>query len=230
MLDAFLKKGATQILASSEHTNNKNEDAITSMVFTPLRFMNAKNALQCLQLILANALTGHIGSRTLKSVSLELWPRGLRSRSISAGKHTRCEPDLLAKIQFNAGPGLVVVGEMKWDSYPSASQLATEIAREKAAVSDISNDVDILAFALVKYVGKGFEKLKCELMSWTDVHRKLDDFLRSGPPNSACRAWALNISEFLTRAELTIFTGIKRDYGPLPKLESGRNLFPPPSP
>jgi hypothetical protein len=49
MLDAFIKKGVRRVLekGNDEHHNDKTEDAITSMVFTPLQFMSPDQALAC---------------------------------------------------------------------------------------------------------------------------------------------------------------------------------------
>lgn len=220
MLDAFIKKHVRKILARSgtEHSNEKNEDAITSMVFTPLRFMAVEDALNCLKVIFRNEPSG-LWSRRASTFSLELWPSGIRGTSHSGAKATRCEPDLVAKLSFDHGRDLVVVGEMKWDSYPSKDELGREVKREQEALRTLNAEADLLTFALVKYLRKDFDKLPCNvLLSWTEFHRRLNESLHFYDQQSACRRWMEDISKFLTLAEQTIFTGITNKYDGVPAL------------
>jgi hypothetical protein len=222
MLDAFNKKGVRRVLSRSgiQHSNEKNEDAITSMVFTPVRFMEWDEALRCLDVIFGSKLSDRLKSRVLTSFSLELWPSGLRTASNTLAKQTRCEPDLVAYISFSAGPPLLIVGEMKWDSYPSKTELENEISREKAALQSKNPNADILIFSLVKYVRAGFDELPCQILSWTEFHRRLNEYLEFAPQASSYRMWIEDVSAFLTLAEQTIFTGIKSTYALLPALGS----------
>jgi hypothetical protein len=220
MFDAFNKKYVRKILARSwtEHSIEKNEDAITSMIFTPLRFMEGTEALSCFNVIFGNKLTDRQQSRVVSSFALELWPRGILTASSAIAKETRCEPDLVANINFNEGPPLVLVGEMKWDSYPSKTELEREVNREQAALTALNPDADLLIFALVKYLKEGFDQLPCHVLSWTEFHRRLNASLNFARQGSACRTWIEEVSKFLTLAEQTIFTGITQNYGALPVL------------
>jgi hypothetical protein len=65
MLDAFIRKGVRRILA--RNGRNMDEDAITSMVFTPLRFMEPEVALNCLRLILTKQLADLTRSRRVSA-------------------------------------------------------------------------------------------------------------------------------------------------------------------
>jgi hypothetical protein len=146
MLDAFLRKGVRKIL--TRNGRNMDEDAITSMVFTPLRFMEPEEALNCLRLILTRQLADLTRSRRVSAFSLEFWPKGLRSIS-ATGANTRCEPDLVATVKFNDAPPLIIVGEMKWDSYPSKAELEAQIVRERNTIKEVNPKAEILMFALV---------------------------------------------------------------------------------
>jgi hypothetical protein len=212
------KKGVRRILSRSgiEHSSGKNEDAITSMVFTPLRFMEWTEALECFKVIFGSKLSDRLKSRVVASFLLELWPRELRTTSTTVVKETRCEPDLVANIGFAEGPSLVIVGEMKWDSYPSKTELEDEINREKAALKAKNPGADFLIFSLVKYVKAGFDKLPCHMLSWTNFHRRLNECRNFARPGSPYRMWIEDVSAFLTLAEQTIFTGIKPTYAELP--------------
>jgi hypothetical protein len=225
MLDAFIRKGVRRILSGSEpeHKNYTNEDAITSMVFTPLRYMAPDEALNCLGLILMRPLADLKQSRPISSFSVEFWPEGLRSKSTTTiGARTRCEPDLVARFEFTEGLSLMIIGEMKWDSYPSKAELEAQIARERHAIKEHYPKADILMFALVKskkrYMqGERFNRVGCLVFEWTEFHQLLNRYLRRSPARASAQwRWACDISNFLKLAEQTIFTGVKDDYGSLP--------------
>lgn len=152
--------------------------------------------------------------------SLEFWPKGLRSIS-ATGANTRCEPDLVATVEFNDGPPLIIVGEMKWDSYPSKAELEAQIVRERNTIKEANPKAEILMFAFVKFKkqymgGEQFNRASCLVFEWTEFHQALNRYLSTSPAQeSARRRWASDISEFLVRAEQTIFTGIKEGYSPL---------------
>jgi hypothetical protein len=219
MLDAFIRKRVRKIL--TRNGRNMDEDAITSMVFTPLRFMGPEEALNCLKLILTSQLADLTRSRRVSAFSFEFWPKGLRSISATGAK-TRCEPDLMARFEFSDGPPVIIVGEMKWDSYPSKAELEAQIARERTAIKEVNPKAEILMFAFVKFKkqyveGDGFNRAGCQVFEWNEFHQVLNRYLGTSPAqNSAQRRWASDISEFLICAEQAIFTGINEDYGPLP--------------
>src|SRR5258708_8944268 len=148
MLDAFIWKGVRRIWTGNGR--KMDEDAITSMVFTPLRFMEPEEALNCLRLILTRQLADLTRSRRVSAFSLEFWPKGLRSISATGAK-TRCEPDLVATAEFNEGPPVIIVGEMKWDSYRSKAELEAQIVRERNAIKETNPKADILMFAFFKF-------------------------------------------------------------------------------
>jgi hypothetical protein len=161
-------------------------------------------------------------SRRVSSFSLKFWPVGLHSNSTIGAKTTRCEPDLVMSFEFNEGPPVVIIGEMKWDSYPSKAQLEAQIFRERNAIKEGNPKAEILMFAFVKFKkqymkGEGFHRAGCQVFEWTEFHQVLNRYLGAYPAqDSAQRRWAGDISEFLIRAEQNIFTGIKENYGHLP--------------
>jgi hypothetical protein len=226
MLDAFNKKGVRKILGRSglDHTNEKNEDAITSMVFSPLRYMSILEALSCFKAFLGPNFISQLSDRTLKTMNIQLWPGGLRAYSAAASKVTRCEPDLVARLTFDRGRPLIIVGEMKWDSFPTASELQAEIDRERAALLAEYLEHELFSFALVKYVKNEFLNLASRVLSWTEFHRELETRKGGAVPQSASLAWLKDVSSFLTRAEQSIFLGISKTYGPIPASDT-RNLF-----
>ncbi len=111
---------------------------------------------------------------------------------------------------------------MKWDSYPSKAELEAQIVRERNAIKETNPKAEILMFAFVKFKkqymgGQRFNRAGCLVFEWTEFHQALNRYLSTSPAqDSARRRWASDISEFLGRAEQTIFTGVKQEYGPLP--------------
>jgi hypothetical protein len=211
MLDAFVKKHVRRILLTraAEHQNNKNEDAITSMVFTPIRFMAAEDAFMCLKAILPQ-LPARLAGRSATSVKIELWP------SIAVGD-VRVEPDLRAEVQFMDGSPLVMIGEMKWESVITKEQ----ILRETEAVKG----KDAYIFAIVKSRRSSTAvELGCdELRTWTDVHRSVLELSSSHLP---VRNWATLVSQFLQIAEQLVFSGFGDiNLAELPSLDQSVMFF-----
>jgi hypothetical protein len=93
---------------------------------------------------------------------------------------------------------------MKWDSYPSKTELEAQIVRERNTIKAANPNAAILMFAFVKF--------KKQYMGG-ERHQALNRYLSTTPAQEFVRRrWASDISEFLVRAEQTIFTGIKEDY------------------
>jgi hypothetical protein len=211
MLDAFVTKGVRRILLTrtAEHDYNKNEDAITSMVFSPLRFMSAEDAFACLKAILPNLPTRMAG-RLVSSMNVELWP------SVPVGD-TRVEPDLRVEVRFADHSSLSLIGEMKWDSAITTEQ----IRRERETV----NGKEAYLFAIVKDRGVSTaEGLGCdELRTWTDVHRNVRELSSNHLP---VRNWAMLVSQFLQIAEQLVFGGFGEiNIQELPNLDQSAIFF-----
>jgi hypothetical protein len=200
MLDAFVSKGVRHILPmrGTERVRNQNEDAITSMVFTPLRFMSARDSLICLKMILPS-LDARVAERSILSTSIELWPAKLRD---SRGR--RVEPDLRAELQFSDGSSLIVIGEMKWESLITREQIQRE--------TECAVQQDCYVFAIVKNKSDlTADKLGCSfLSSWKEVHSRLACHL-GYDETSAPSIWAALVSKFLNKAEQLVFTGFSAD-------------------
>ena len=223
MLDAFIKKNVRRILTTKDHENEKNEDAITSMVFTPLRFMSAQDALACFSdglLDLQKILLG----REPKSHTIDLWPQGMKARINSGEIDTRCEPDVVAEFQFHSGRPLLLVGEMKWAPVARAL-LQAEVSRQaeatrKGSKSKIARDV--FHFTIVKHPPT-FTKVQIgsdSLQTWKAVHSSLRNLDNVSAKSSAVAQWADLVSQFLEAAEQLIFEGFDFETAGLPMVES----------
>jgi len=213
MLDAFIRKGARRILLTrtTEHQKDKNEDAITSMVFSPIQFMSPEDAFTCFKAVLPN-LPRHVTGQPVSSVHVEFWP------SVMV-EDARVEPDLRAEIRFADYSSLVLIGEMKWGSVITREQ----IHKERETV----NGGDAYVFAIIKTRGTcTADGLGCnELRTWTDVHRSICD-LSGSQPSSSVRRWATLVSEFLEIAEQLVFNGFREiNIHELPKSDQSTIFF-----
>lgn len=221
MLDAFNIKNVRRVLAprSHEHLNQANEDAITSMVFTPLRFMTAKAAFECLGLMLPGLDDCRRG-RNLKDHKVEFWKTGLQAQGWAGIPHTRVEPDLLVRFWFDGGAPLTVIGEMKWDWDIALDALETEVRRQRDAVAGAQRDDTLFSFVLLRQLRptRNTSPWNCAI-DWFSVHRDLSRALRSGEfASGPVWEWLSSVSAFLIRAERATFSGMSGQYGPTPEL------------
>lgn len=152
MIHAFNQKNVRRLLVRSraEHGLEKTEDAVTSMVFSPLDFMSAADALEALCTVTLHDRAELSGRRLLRH-DLQLWPSGLTAKAWNDDGHSRCEPDLLAKFEFADGPDLVFIGEMKWDWRMPKDALGAELRREREAVRRLHPRADLVLFVISKH-------------------------------------------------------------------------------
>jgi len=120
MLEAFLRKNVRRVLCSREHKNDRDEDAITSMVFTPLRFMPPEHAFKCFAAIFPD-LNKRVSPLSVSCVAseIDLWPKKLRAANANR-KKTRVEPDLMARFRFSDGTDQFIQLRIAWGQNRSA--------------------------------------------------------------------------------------------------------------
>jgi hypothetical protein len=82
LLHAFNQKNVRRTLlrTETEHSIEKTEDAVTSMVFSPLAFMEPEAALTCLTALIGPEGTGNLLGRMPTEHDVEFWPKGLKAR------------------------------------------------------------------------------------------------------------------------------------------------------
>ena len=68
----------------------------------------------------------------------------------------------------------------------------------------------------MKFLKDGYKKIPCDVLQWSELHRRLNASLNSGRQGTAYRTWVEEVSKFLSFAEQTIFTGITQKYDGLP--------------
>lgn len=208
MLDAFVKKGVRRVLTTArEHAVARNEDAVVSMVFTPVRFMAVGDALRCIDLVSDGLLSRSLRGRAILNLEIELWPNGYSAPSLDGGGITRCEPDLLITALLEGGSTMCVVGEAKWDWHPDAQALSSEVERQRRAVRGRHPDAEYACFSVVKNRKRQYDGLRVELCTWTEFYDRLDRKVRSVEDHGAVKRWALSVREFLRIAEQASFSG-----------------------
>jgi hypothetical protein len=210
MLHAFNQKNARRIFLArhDEHTIEKAEDAATSMVFSPLAFMSAEQALRCLTTV-TQAGSAAVCARDPFRHHVELWPSGLTAPSWNGdGRVTPCEPDLLVTFEFAAGPPVAFVGEMKWDWHMHQDDLAAELWREREAVRSRDRLVRQVPFVVAK---KRYRPIQgVELLTWKDFAARLVALERAPAP-SPSSIWAELVRTFLQAADQESFTGFRSE-------------------
>lgn len=206
MLHAFVIKNARRIFLprQAEHQVEKAEDAATSMVFSPLTFMTAPEALKCLTAMLgAHGISAVRNRRPIGHV-VELWPGGLTARSAQGEGKTRCEPDLVVTFRFSSGPSLAFIGEMKWGWPMPVGDLRIELDREIEAVSAKDPKAEQVVFVVSKYQYPPIEGVT--LLTWRTVFSRLRPLI-SSTSEAASSHWADLISRFLAQAGEFGFSG-----------------------
>ncbi|RKK04684.1 hypothetical protein EBE87_23080 [Pseudoroseomonas wenyumeiae] len=212
MLHAFNQKNVRRILAAGihgqqaeEHVNEKNEDGVTSMVFSPLVFMPTASALEVLLAVIGNRLRAALRGREVVNHDIQFWPGGLRTTNWQGGRDSRCEPDVLIRLTFTEGRPLTLIGEMKWDWLISAEHLSDEIQRQRSAVRMAEPDAEQLVFAITKLRATRPPE-GTELRNWIQVERNARQLERNSADLVAAR-WGALVSTFLRKAKQASFQG-----------------------
>lgn len=226
MLDAFNRKGVRRVLVTTkmEHVKDQNENAITSMVFTPLRFMSSVDAWRCLRACFDQLFDEELKQASIADLRVELWPIGMRAPN-EGGDLSRCEPDLVVDCQTVGGERIVIVGEMKWDWATEVDTLNRELDRQRQAVAR-DKTCKTVQFVLLKHRLHQYRDLMAPSMSWADVHRRLRDILRRPDEERWGRVplqWAEEVCQFLVLAEQTVFTGFNSVT--VPQVERSAPIF-----
>lgn len=206
MLHAFNQKNARRIFQAraSEHKPEKSEDAATSMVFTPLAFMRAEDALECLIAVLGAPGREAVAGRHPIEHEVIFWPQG-QAPSWNGDGPTRCEPDLVIHFTFEDGSNLLFVGEMKWNWAMEASALAQEVKRERIAMQALYPNVPQMGFVIAKCAYNRIAGVTT--LTWKDFDSRLAPLSRRAV-RSPSGIWATLVRRFLAAADEWGFSGI----------------------
>lgn len=207
MLHAFNQQNARRILpvGKVEHVNEKTEDSITSMVFSPLVFMPPSDALLALQAVVGPRGDIPIAGREVVGNTISFWPKGMKARSRYGEGLTSCTPDLVAEFRFTEGPKLVFVGEMKWDWRMGVREFEIELNREREAVRNYHEIQEPLMFVLAKHRQDRYIA-NVPIKTWEEVLVSLAPLARSNVDGPLTR-WAKEVTTFLKLADVLVFNG-----------------------
>ncbi|ARW15959.1 hypothetical protein [Komagataeibacter europaeus] len=211
MLHAFNHKGVRRILASrhDDHTNDRNEDAITSMVFSPLTFMRTEDVWTIIRNLLGLNMPDRYQTQTPTTHEIRLWPKGLKAKSSNGVFVSRCEPDVVMRFPMVDLPTLTITCEMKWTWAIHPDDLLREIRREREAVQrDHPHDATLLV-ALTQ-AADPIRDADVVNMRWAHVHGVARHLGRASGP-SQVQEWGKQISTFLEKAGQVSFGGFTID-------------------
>jgi hypothetical protein len=204
MLHAFNEKNIRRVLPAQrgEHQNDRNEDAITSMVFSPLAFMTPADGLEVLCAVEGELLRHACRGRHPTRQEVHLWPKGLMvDRGQGAGL-TSCEPDLVVNFDFVDGPPLLVIVEMKWAWPVTGDALHKQISDQRKALKTRFPQAEQIAFSVSQHRPRA-SGLRSR--TWVDVHQAA--VLLRDTATGAPAVWGGLIAKFLTKAEQVSFQG-----------------------
>ncbi|UVI38805.1 hypothetical protein [Qipengyuania spongiae] len=208
MLHAFNRKNVRRVLlsAKSDHKIGKDEDGVTSMVFSPLAFMGVDAAATIALEIIGAPLSRAFNGRRPMSHDIKLWPEGLRDRSWGSGKKaTRCEPDFYIRFDFAVDDPVILVGEVKWDWKVSNEHIQTEIDRQRRAMAKEFPNAALVMLAITKHRLRTKPSNIVE-RSWVQVHGAARLLAKRNPVSAEGR-WGELIGEFLELAKQMEFQG-----------------------
>lgn len=207
MLHAFNQKNVRRVLTHPrrDHAIAKNEDGVTSMVFSPLVFMPPASSIAVLQEIVGRELVIAVAGREPIACDLTFWPSDLRAVGRDGVGATRCEPDFIATLDFQSGASIIVVGEIKWDWAVPTDQLQQQLDRQLEAVAHQYPGVIVIMLTITKQLPTP-PLTGTTQRSWIDVHRAAAT-LAQGAPGAPEGHWGTLVAEFLRRAEQMSFQG-----------------------
>lgn len=196
MLDAYLRKGA-RLPTEASDGRRVIEDAITSTLFSPLKFMTPRDAGHIL-----SWLTGARRSEEAEVLGIQLWPR-FAVDGESANQYT-IEPDLVVDGRLNGEPFRWII-EVKWDAVLLRHQVEDQV---KFCTRGLSGWRHI---SLIKSAElAAFEFPDTTIIQWNQALGLLQYVLGSNAPESASLTWCRDAIGFLEKLGVGTFEGFGR--------------------
>jgi hypothetical protein len=201
MLDAYLRKGARLPTQNGVDTGRRViEDAITSTLFTPLRFMAPVDVGQIVSL-----LTGTKCSKLADAAEVNLWPRVLPASSSSNSRFV--EPDIIVDLHYDGVLARTVI-EIKWDDILGREQVEAQVS---SCASGLKPSATFSHFSIVKSANEeALEYRGTSVRQWYDVLRDLKGALSGEPtaiPSKVSLEWSRDAVIFLERLGIGTFVG-----------------------
>lgn len=201
MLDAFLRKGAQLPTELGAEVGSRRviEDAITSTLFTPLRFMSPPDVSQILSIVI-----GENDRRVADECRVDLWPRLPSYSSKSSSSYV--EPDLIVNLQYGSLKE-VLVFEIKWDAMLDVRQQRAQVASCTASIPATSR---LRHISLVKYATLDALRYKSShVRQWSSVLRDLK--VAGDAPSDISRVaaeWCCDAALLLRKLGIGAFEGL----------------------
>lgn len=193
MLDAYLRKGA-QLPTEVSDGRRVVEDVITSSLFSPLKFMSARDAGN-----VVSWLANFHNERKCAVHNTYLWPRFAVDEKSS--NLYSIEPDIVIDGAVDDQPFRWVV-EVKWDAKLFRSQIDDQIricTKGHEAWMHIS---------LVKAAElAAFECPSTSIIQWNQLLATLKNVLHTKSASGACLIWCKDAVAFLERLGVGTFRG-----------------------
>lgn len=192
MLDAYLRKGA-RLPTEASDGRRVIEDAVTSTLFSPLKFMTPRDAGQIL-----SWLTGSQRDMTANVHSLQLWPR-FAADDKSANEYT-IEPDLVLDGTVDDQPFRWII-EVKWDAVLLRHQIEDQI---RICTKGLKGWRHI---SLIKSAELAAFDSPTTIIQWNQALAILQDVLRSNAADGASLVWCRDAIGFLEKLGVGTFKG-----------------------
>ncbi|WP_256807490.1 hypothetical protein [Bradyrhizobium sp. Bra64] len=202
MLDAFIRKRSdVPDKLKADGAQLIVEDAITSALFTPVRFMSPADVFKIVAL-----LAGENDASEPDWTSVQLWPM----LDVAPGYRNKryVEPDVLIDLHYGDHTLRIVI-EVKWDAAFGEDQVEMQIA---SASRDLKVGDKLQHLSIVKYGSSDAQaRGKTSLRQWSSI---LVDLMSAKSrvahsPRPACFVeWCESAASFLRMQGIGTFNGV----------------------
>jgi hypothetical protein len=168
-------------------------------------FMPTDAALEVMVTLIGTGMESVVEGRTPLKHDLQLWPSGLGAVSWAGVGESRCEPDLLIRFDFDHGPPVLVIGEMKWGWVVKPNHLKDETDRQRRAMAAALPVCVQVVFVVTKF-RLGSRLQDATQLTWLQVHRAATGLAQQRHGTPAGR-WGSLVSTFLRKVEQIAFQG-----------------------
>lgn len=199
MLDAYLRKGAQlPIEARTDVGRRIIEDAITSTLFTPVRFMAPSDVAKIISL-----LSGVEQIWIPGSCDVRLWPRFPAPRGHKNVHHV--EPDIVVDLLREQRKIRTVI-EIKWNDVLRVEQVE---AQARSASADLRQGDTFRHLSIVKFAElEVFKSRNTQVREWSDILRDLKQAATQRRHESeSVINWCKDAALFLEKLGIGTFTG-----------------------
>lgn len=201
MLDAYLRKGAA--LPTEPALDGRRrviEDAITSTLLTPVRFMHSQDAIRVLSLLAG------VEFEKPNACELRLWRKF--DSVLTTLNANSVEPDVVADLRYQDRVHRIVI-EVKWDDVLHLNQVQSQLA---STAADIETPSSVRHFSLVKFADDEVLRFKATTVrQWSEVLKDLKQV--AGEANQtvapdALASWCQDAAKLLQRLGIGSFSGL----------------------